>query len=488
MNIKIFSLLALSLLFGRNDISASDLVYGPYEVGFKSFKTYDLSRPYLLGEDTIPRPLLIHLWYPSQEKLGQSLDFKHYIDLIAQREDYNKSISEIDTNSYYYVKAYSDFAKSQFGLDASIQTQQILDAPVKAMSGLVIPAGSSEFPLIIYAPSNSKASVQNHLICEYLASQGFIILSVASAGPNSIRRENVVESTMAQVMDMEYILQYCRDSLGLSYTSLGLFGFSTGTLANTIFQMRNNDVAAVLSMDGSMEYSFYLLVSKMEEFKLEKANIPYCSLINNYENFSIYPMYNSVHSRDKFMIRMPYLDHNGFISYWRFFDSCAENPVPSQVGLSYDYMSECAWRFFRRYLKPETSPEGENILDGLDHLYIEEVSCNYSAALTVCNTLLDNNLDSASRLVDLYSTLLFQEGNQLNILARMFNDEDIAIWLYQKSIEYQPDSWEAHYGLGFNYKEKGELVLAKKELLNAKKLNPDNREITNLLDELTRIE
>lgn len=126
------------------------------------------------------RPLLIHLCYPSEEPAdGPSINFKHYINLIAQRENYGRILSEIVENSFNYVYAYSEFAKSNMGLDTSIRAQEILDAPVYARRGILIKKLASGAPLLIYAPSNSKSSVQNHMICEYLASHGFMILSAA---------------------------------------------------------------------------------------------------------------------------------------------------------------------------------------------------------------------------------------------------------------------------------------------------------------------
>jgi len=467
---------------------ASDLEYGPFNVGFKSYKTYDDTRPYLLGEDTISRPLLIHLWYPSKGKIeGGTFDFKHYIDLIAVRENYGILKSEIHKNSFNYVNAYSDFAKRGLGLDTSVHTRQILDAPVYARSGLSLQQNGPEFPLLIYAPSNSKSSVQNHMICEYLASHGYMILSVSSAGPNSIRRENIAESTMAQVIDMEHILKYCEDSLNIEYTGLGVFGFSSGGQASTIFQMRNERVAAVFSMDGGQEYGAYSALYKMEDFNLEMTNVPYCSVVNNYENFSIYPLYNSVLTSEKYIFQMPRLDHNGFISHWCFFESCSSDSNRSPIAISYYYMSECALGFFSKYLKPAQPQYDSIFFSGPDREYIQAVSQDYSCITALCNALQDNNLDSAARLVDDYKAEFFAEETQIHILARMFIDGkiDLAIWLYKINVKNHPESWQAHYDLGYAYKEKGETLLAKDELLKAKELNPGNKDITDLLDEIT---
>jgi len=492
---KIFSRIVgvsfLILTTAGFDCRASDLVYGPYEVGFKSYKTYDHSRSYILDENTISRPLLIHYWYPSLEGVeGRALSFKDYIDLIALREEYGRSDSEIEGNSFNYVNAYSGYAKNNLGLDSSISTREILESPVFAKGEVPIFTIGSEFPLLIYAPSNGKASVQNHVLCEYLASHGFMILSVASAGPNSIKREKIAESTMAQVTDMEFVLKYGKESLGINYTSLGLFGFSSGGNAMALFQMRNKSVDAVFSMDGGQEYGGYLALYTMQEFDLDNTGVPYCSVINNYEDFSIYPFYNSVRSPEKYLIRMPHLNHNGFISHWQYFESCSPEFSKSDFAISFDYLSQCALGFFNKYLKPGQYLSDGDFLSGLDEDYIQAEEDNHSSVTLLCNFLLDNDLDSASALLEDPESGISAEESQVYILGRMFIDSniDLTVYLYLYNVEKHPDSWRAHYYLGDVYKIKGEAQLAKNELLLAKELNPKNADIENLLDEIEQLE
>jgi len=149
-------------------------------------------------------------------------------------------------------------------------------------------------------------------------------------------------------------------------------------------------------------------------------------------------------------------------------------------------MSDCALGFFNKYLKPAPSSFNGTFFTGSDMDYIQPVSRNYSCITTLCNILLDNNLDSAARLVDDHKAELFADETQINILARMFIDSkiDLAIWLYKNNLKYHPDSWQAHYNLGYAYKEKGEPLLSINELLKAKELNPGNTDIINLLNEI----
>jgi hypothetical protein len=486
MKLKIVYLTTLFLLVSSSLCQGQDFKFGSYAVGFKYFKTYDESRRYILNNDTISRPLLLHFWYPSEEVAEMdSYYFKNYIDLISIRENFNKPFSEIDANSFDFVNAYADFAKQGLGIDSNMTTQQILDCPVSAHYGVPLAKSDEKFPLIIYAPSNSKSSVQNHVICEFLASHGYMVISVGSAGSESLNRKNDQASIMAQVYDMEYILNYFQDSLKIKYSGLGLFGFSTGGLATTVFQMRNETVNAVFSMDGSQEYGHYLTLSKVDDFNLKKTNVPYCFVVNNYENFSIYPFYNSIVSNQKYMFRMPYLDHNGFVSYWRFFDSCSSGSNGSKICASYDYIESTALAFFNAYLANSRSD-----LDIQNNEFIESVNGDNSIIAQLGNTILTYNIDSAMIFLNSNQEVFKSKENEINILSRMFRDSDMnaTVQLLLFNNEMHPDSWQPLYELAYAYKVNGYLALAKEKVLEAQQLNPENSEIINLLVEINGVE
>ncbi|MBU1369229.1 MAG: hypothetical protein KJ578_14295 [Bacteroidetes bacterium] len=482
---KINYLITFLFLASTGFCYAQDLEKGHYDVGFKDYKTNDTSRKYIVNNDTMARPLLIHFWYPADGSTKkESLYFRDYIDLIAIREDFSKPASEVDEHSFNFVDAYAGFAKQIFGLDTNITTQQILDCPVIAKYGIPVAKSKQQFPLIIYAPSNSKSSVQNHVLCEYLASHGYLVLSVGSAGENSIKRENHEQSILAQVKDMEYLLAYFEDSLKIEYSRLGLMDFSSGGPANAIFQMKHQKVNAVFSMDGSQEYGYYMTLFKMDDFDIEKTIVPHCLLVNNFENFSIYPYYNSIVSEDKYLIRMPYLDHNGFVSFWNFFNTCSSQESINQFCDSYDSICSVALLFFDEYLQASASSRAK--LNFQTNDYIQPKTIDNILVMQLCNSILANGMDTAMIFLNQNQETFKTKENEINMLGKMFIDTDIstAIQLLTFNTTHHPDSWKANFDLGFAYKENGELALSKQALLKARQLNPENGEITKMLDEI----
>jgi hypothetical protein len=488
MKIKISCLSILLAILISCLSYAQSVEKGPFNVGFEYYKTYDDSRRYILNDDTISRPLLIHFWYPATgNESKERFSFKHYIDLIAIRENFNKPSSEINENSINFVNAYAGFARQNLGLDTNISTQQLLDCPVLAYHGSSLANSKEAFPLIIYAPSNSKSSVQNHIICEYLASHGFMVISVGSAGENSMARKTDQKSILAQVKDMEYLLHYFEDSLKIKYAGLGLMDFSSGGPANVIFQMKHKKVKAVFSMDGSQEYGYYMSLFKMEDFDLEKTNVPYCLVINNYENFSVYPYYNSIISDHKYMFRMPYLGHSGFVSYWRFFDLCSSSSAVNHFCDNYNSICDIARLFFEEYLQANPEAGAKSNLNFQASEYVQPVSSNNSMIMVLCNSILSGGIDTAKVFLYQNQEVFKEKENEINLLSRMFIDRyvDTSIALLTFNTEMHPDSWKAHYELGFAYKEKGEISLSKESLLKARQLNPDNSEIRKLLTDIS---
>lgn len=491
MNYIIKYMALFFILFSSISCFAQDKDADTYQVGFKYYKTYDKSRRYVVNDDTIFRPLLIHFWYPSNEKNQKdNYRFKNYIDLISLREDFNKPSSEVEANSSNFINAYAGFAKQYFGVDTSLTTEKILACSVAAKYGIAIAKSSEKFPLVIYAPSNSKSAVQNHMICEYLAGHGFMVIAVGSAGDNSLNRKNDEESIMAQVNDMEYMLNYVEDSLKIKYSDLGLMGFSTGSLANIIFQMKNENVKAVLSMDGSQEYGHYNILFNAEIFNLKKTNVPYCFLVNNYENFSIYPFYNSIVSKEKQIFRMPYLDHNGFVSFWRFFDLCSAQNSTSKFCLSYDYICSAALTFFNAYLKPDYEEHRKSELHFQNNEYINSITIDNSMTSQLGNIILSDGMVAANDFLNRNEKLFSKKENEIIILSRMFRDPDVdaAIQLLLFNVKMLPNSWQTQYELGHTYKLNQEPALAKEHLLKAQELNPENIEIIKMLNEINEPE
>lgn len=486
---NISGLLLISLLFIQ--FSCKQTMGESSElVGFQYFKVQDTTRLYQYNQDTIFRPLLIYFWYPSNEKeVKEKMSFKQYVDLISIREDYSKEKDVINQESYNFIDAYLGFAKTNFKIGLNTDANKILNSSVMAHMDISVAKG--KHPLIIYSPSNSKTPVQNHVICEELAKQGFYVISVASAGKNSIQRKDTQESILAQVEDMEFILNYMEENIKIKYSSIGLLGFSTGGLANSIFQMKNRSVDAVCCMDGSNEYSFYISLTKLKEFDLNNTNKPYL-LFTNKDVISIYPYYNSIASENKFFFRMPQIGHFGFVSFWTYFDSCDSDSSSNTLSLSYQEMLDKTSFFFKTALK-DKSIQKINFsiweVENNDIMKFEDLDNKLVSKLL--NDYLASTIDSAivnyvrCKKEDEYINIDYEE--ELSLLGRMLLDYDksAALKIFSLNNAEYPDSWHTYYDLGYSYKLAGDQCTAKEILLKGQVIKPRNKEIEKLLSSLS---
>jgi len=414
------------------------------------------------------------------------MSFKDYIDLIAIREDFETEQQDIDNISNNFINAYLGFSKQQFGIDTSITTEDVLNSPVKAIYDAkpII----DNFPLIIYAPSNSKSAVQNHIMCEYLASNGYCVVLVGSAGHETLKRYDQRKATLAQVRDMEFIVKYISDSLKLNFSDIGLFGFSTGSMATIIYQMRTPEVKAVASLDGSHEYAFYFIINKIEGFSFDKANTSYLMIANKHKDFSIFPYYSSIPVEDKHLYKMTAIDHNGFISYWQQFAMCGKDSYVNSTTENYTVLCNCVNRFFNAKLK--SGIENPKEFEIQNNELIQKDSTDYNIIALLLNQILQEGIDSSISGLKSNEILYKGKANMINVVGRMFlgNENDIAIKIFTANTEIHPGSWEGFYNLARAYKESNHIDAAKGAIVKARDINKNNEDIQNLYDEIMKAE
>jgi dienelactone hydrolase len=338
-------------LFGQEYRSWGKLKAGEYKVGFRTLKFYDSTRNYKLGETETFRPLLVHLWYPATgtDKTAR-MPYKSYLILEKKRENLNEDNPEILMGR----------------LDVTID--EVLSASTASISNAQPAKG--KFPLIIYAPSFGKSSIQNNIASEYLASHGYIVASVASAGENSATMTSDEKGILAQVLDIEYLVDQLKTYEGINFASIGSFGFSWGGLANIIHQMRNDYVKAVASWDGSIEHQGYEIVKNMKDFKPEKLKVPFVFFSNKNVDRTDFPFYKSVSFNKKYLYRLKQLEHPEFTSYWTFFSNAKVNASPYNLE-SYKNVCEYTLQFFDVYLKGKVSAEAK--LKNVDSEFITSI-------------------------------------------------------------------------------------------------------------------
>ena len=216
-----------------------ELEPGPHGVGFEQVESHDYSRPFRAEGDQRARPITMSIWYPADGPAAEArpVTFGRYVDGGDGRESFRDRLVTYG------------FSLSPLELEAlvSLETTAIEKAP----------RASGPFPLLIFGAGLTGPFYLNTVLCEYLASLGYVVVAV----PSLPAREDVEAAydalaVDAQIRDMELVVQEMHGYPEVSDGRIGLVAWSLGGVAQALLQMKNPDVGAVVSLDAATGYAY----------------------------------------------------------------------------------------------------------------------------------------------------------------------------------------------------------------------------------------
>lgn len=251
------SMMTLSL--NAQDVFQSDLAYGKYPVGFKAVQTTDYTRAALQPGKVQPagRAMQLYIWYPAEKANTSQVLYRDYLvsrfgPTQAIRAGFFHSVAELGGDTTLFQTVFPKMAQSK----------------TKAYREAKIAPG--QFPLIIFP---DQVHLQN-LLCEYLASWGFIVVSPVIQGPFAEPMQYDPAGIETGVTDIQFALGYMRKNFPVQrdFAAMGL-GF-TATLALAL-QMRDPDVKALISLEGGITTTFEEgLIQRSPYYKVERCIAP----------------------------------------------------------------------------------------------------------------------------------------------------------------------------------------------------------------------
>jgi len=316
------------------------LEYGNYTVGFERIFTKDYSRNYLSKEDSTfnPRPMQIGIWYPAkaEDKVkGKELNFGYYLSL----ENSEESLDVTDSDDI--GKAKEKYATLIRGINIETVFNEL------QTSKLDVPRLTGSFPLIIYASSQGSSGYENHLICEQLASNGYIVVTTTSKGAYSRAMPFNEEGAEAQVRDLEFLYGFMRNYPHVNIESVGAIGFSFGGLNIVTFSLKNLNIKCLVSLDGSIFSP--LGVSIVESYKylnIQNLNSAFLGFLGDKSEFENSLIYDKVDLVDVYLLKLKYHNHLDFSSSNLIF-----NKRPDSIKMGYVDMANLTLSFINKYLK-----------------------------------------------------------------------------------------------------------------------------------------
>ena len=170
--------------------------------------------------------------------------FEEYVDLIAYETGFPEMNEEIRLGARKGLMFTNSSREPRFGSELRATTGAIKNA--KAASG--------SFPVVVYAPGFGAQSFENSVLCEYLASHGFIVVASPSMGVKSRAMTFDQAGIEAQARDIEFLISFMHNYPNADPSRLVVMGYSWGGMSNTFGMMRNDNVKAIVCLDGSIRY------------------------------------------------------------------------------------------------------------------------------------------------------------------------------------------------------------------------------------------
>lgn len=247
----------ITLLCGWSTAFAANpwswLEHGPHAVGYRVVQQYDYGRNALPkytfegklqpGERALP--IQISIWYPARSGGQNTMTHQDYVTVGLGKENFV-------TPSPDQIRASRDGIKfiAQFGAGIEL-TEDEVDQAVSTKLSAVRNATASKgsFPVLIVGTDGGPQT--NALLWEYLASHGYVVLLTPSISRDATRQASAPQLALAdRINNLELLLSFARTLPNVDLSKLGVIGVNFDGMAAVLYQCKNGEADAVVSIDG----------------------------------------------------------------------------------------------------------------------------------------------------------------------------------------------------------------------------------------------
>jgi hypothetical protein len=481
---------------------------GPHAVGFRVVSAYDHARTY--DRDFPPRgcagrarPIQISVWYPARPVTGDApMPFEVYAHLLMKEESFGPLNAEERRRSRETFKSHvMRWNRREGARVVDEKLDQLMRLPTAAVREAA-PRGG-RFPLVVLAQGSDQSAFYHAILCEFLASHGYVVATSPSMGADSRFIGPSLKGAETQARDMEFIIRRLLEDPHTDREKLGLAAFSNGGLASFLTLMRNSNIDALVSLDSVLGFGFAgPLLKQSPFFDTSKAQAPVMHLYPKDAQGLDLSLLNSLKYADTTLLSFTGLTHFDFSSLGVLSHMLMANPAgeADAVARGHEVMGRYVLHFFDAHLKGDRrgrdflgrKPEENGVAAG----FLAVSSRAARKALPTVDQFL--NLATAGDLekaLALYAEVkrldpehgVPQEGT-LNTLGYLLLFDDRvreAIRVFELNVESYPRAFNTYDSLGEAYWRAGNREEAVRNYRKSLELNPDN---TNAVEALKVIE
>jgi tetratricopeptide (TPR) repeat protein len=476
-----------------------ELEAGPYPVGFKFIYGLDYSRGWKATEDSdgYPqaegrgRPVRVSVWYPAARRGGRML-YRDYLPTTARGAEFaelNRLLEKRDAGNLR-----GNLKAEEFDALMSARTAASQNAPPR----------KGAFPLVVYSAGLNNSTQDNVVLCEYLASHGYVVITVPQLGTTSLGVDLKFPSPAeleTQILDLQFAVGAVRDLPNVGRARLGVIGYSVGGVAALNLALRNSDVGALVTLDPTFGVRQYInLATETPYYRPTNLRVPWLYFYRAEPSTNL-AVLDAMKYSNRYRLETAGMFHQDFSSYPMYAaqSAVAQSRTPETAKRGYQTVCRYVLNFFDAQLKrdgrgaefvargPRENGVAANIAKAevINALRVPPTEEKFLSVLERQGFEQALKLYNDNRAQDPRQPILSEDFlNQLGYRLKNQNRLAEAIEIFKLNVEAYPASANVYDSLGEAYMAAGDREMAIKFYERAVELNPDNRDAVEALRKL----
>ena len=488
----------------------SNLEMGKYDVGYKTIIDFDFSRTYNLKYPTDtssqkhdPRPIIINIWHPAQAaKKDKPMSYGEYIKIQSQDvtlKHFLKRIEDYNAKNSSRYMFYSDSLND----DQKSKLVKHLEQPINVFKNATPAKG--KFPLVIYHAGLGGTLNDNTVLCEYLASHGFVVMSGAFQA-NDYKHVDLNWDLERSTKDIDFMLNVIKDSPFIDFQNIAAIGHSYGAQAVLGYKAEDfSPISWLIILDSTLDYArdanpegFGPLTEKIYR-NIGNLNVPMMVFANP---DAVFTVMDSLKYSDRIYYTFKSdLSHNEFTSLTSFavLNGLQKRNDIDTVWNKYTLVNKYCLNFLKYQIYNDASakqfvfseqpltnvyeiPKGTGLM-----AQVPEYS-DYSkppSQLQFQKLIIGKKKEVINKVMLVYPQYLDEDAINDAGYSVLKKDIDFAIYLFQINVKLFPKSWNVWDSLGEGYMVKGEKELSIENYKKSIELNPKNVSGLEALEKLS---
>lgn len=484
-------------IIGKSPDIWGTLEPGPWQVGYTVYQEFDRSRTFRrkidysgarTGEE-IARPIQISVWYPSQVVIDDFEPATWGDYLYSSVRQFDFSAGAHLTRQEFLSGTLEKMKNSGVDID---MIDSILCAPRYARHDA--PAAGGPFPLVVYGAGFESPAWENAPLFEYLASHGYVVASTPSLNQYSISMTVDEAAFEAKTRDHEFVIARLQQEPWVDRQRTGAVGYSMGGQSVVYLAMRNFNIDAIVSLDGSMTASDYMDAQKTAPgFQFDTLRTPMMFMGQTATVPQDFSFFDRIRYANVWDLRFQHLDHHSFSAQSILMDLCTGSRLSTEnlarISTGYETICRYTLRFFTAFLRNNMDAvntlivpqEGNRITTDQFVLTFREGSKRLPGSDEFLELVNNHRLDEA--------VAMFQQAWGIDPGYKLFLEEKVvgraqyhmrekkyaeAMELLKMATLAYPDSWYAFHTLGNVYQRLENRVKAVASYRRSLELNPKN--------------